>query len=145
MPGHGGARVGSGQKPGPSADEFGPGLAESPEKPVLMGARAQTIWDGLAPHALRAQTLAPQTAEAFGLLCECMALREAMMLVIARDGMTYTDGHEVKSHPLLAQVRGLIQRIESLMKSFGLSPMGKPLPQTAVGAGPKKRNPWDVQ
>ncbi len=69
---------------------------------------ALAVWHELAPHAFEARTLTPATAAAFAMLCRAVARERATELPDA-------------DH------RGLMARIGTWMKDFGIAPLGKPL------------------
>lgn len=145
--GSGGCRVGSGRKPKAQAVRALHGTkrrlraAEASARgavalPADLSDGARGVWGNLAPHAREARTLTVATAAAFADLCEAIVSKRAMAAQIARDGLTYlkvtVDGAgqeqaEIKAHPLIAQHRGMMQRVETGLLRFGLSPNGKPL------------------
>lgn len=137
--GSGGARVGSGQKPRDPVTVPG----KPPEVPVeLLPPPADLtpdqagVWNELAPHACSARTLVRATVASFSDLCEAIVLKRKLMKQIEEDGYTFqkvtVDGSgqehsETKAHPLLAQHRGMMQRVEAGLLRFKLAPMGKPI------------------
>lgn len=82
---------------------------------------AVTVWHELAPSAFDARTLTPATAAAFAMLCRAMARERA------------TDVPD-------ADHRGLMARIGTWLKDFGLAPLGKPMYAAQVET---KVNPLD--
>lgn len=149
----GGSRVGAGrprksdqeQWLGGDAGKRGNTPAERPENlpdfrllpaPDDLTTEQAAVWNTLAPHACSARTLTEGTAHAFRDLCEAIVLKRQMAAAISADGLTYlkvtVDGSgqehtERKANPLLAQHRGMMQRIEAALMRFRLSPMGKEL------------------
>lgn len=141
------ARIGVGRKPKSAAtillhgskDRLGRGaVGPTPhvEPPKDLPGEQLAIWQELAPFALEARTLAKSTARAFRDVCETIVLKRAIVAQLERDGLTYqkvsVDGAgvehmELKAHPLLTQLRGVMQRTEVGLTRFGLAPMGKPL------------------
>lgn len=121
------------------------GHAEPPPKrpevrlipaPADLPAEQAEVWNELAPHACAARTLIDGTVHAFRDLCEAIVLKRKMAAAIQANGLTYLkvtiDGSgqehtEQKANPLLAQHRGMMQRIEAALLRFRLSPMGKEL------------------
>lgn len=149
--GSGGSRVGAGRKSkqqnvarlhGSRQRGTRPSAAVGPMEPVEMPegmpSDQQAIWTELAPFALAARTLMPSTAAAFRDLCEAIVLKRMMLAEIMRDGLTQTkvtlqmdeqggglQSVEKKAHTLLAQHRGMMQRVEAGLARFRLSPNGK--------------------
>lgn len=82
---------------------------------------ALAVWHELAPHAFEARTLTPATAAAFCMLCRAVARERATELPDA-------------DH------RGLMARISTWMKDFGIAPLGKPMYAAQVET---KVNPLD--
>src|SRR3954469_15927781 len=84
---------------------------------TALGLEAVAVWHELAPHAFEARTLTPATAAAFCMLCRAVARERATELADA-------------DH------RGLMARVATWMKDFGIAPLGKPMyaaqPQTTV-------------
>jgi len=66
------------------------------------------VWHELAPHAFEARTLTRATAGAFVMLCRAVATERALSLPDA-------------DH------RGLMARVGTWFKDFGLAPLGKPM------------------
>lgn len=106
------------------------------EMPVGLHGAAVAVWAELAPLAVQARTLTPETARALGDLCVAIVTRDAMAARIAEDGLTFqkvsVDGAgvehvEIKAHPLIAHHRGQMQRIEAGLVRFRLCPIGKEL------------------
>ncbi len=136
--GSGGQRIGSGRKPkdahlrsiqggrsrlpgpgtvaaapAPSIERFDPPAAlflmRGPEgSGPVPNLGALLIWEELAPEAFEAGTLTKRTVAAFAMLCRAVAIER---------GMEIPD----------ADHRGLMQRIGTWMKDFGLAPLGKPI------------------
>ena len=150
--GSGGSRVGAGakrkdsalalvhgsrglvsQKPSPYSGVVS-GLPAVVESPSDLPAEQAVLWDELAPHALASHTLTPETALAFRDLLEAIVVKRALLARVESDGLVYikvtVDGtgaehQELKSHTLLVQFRGLMQRVEAGMARFRLTPDGK--------------------
>ena len=129
------------------------GAASAPEKPVNppegMPEAQKAVWCELAPHALAARTLTPGTAAAFGLLCKQIVLEGLMFAQIMKDGLTGDkvtlqmeengaglQSVEKKAHTLLAQHRGMMQRVEAGYAKFKLAPIGKEIVQPAKAEDP---------
>jgi hypothetical protein len=73
-----------------------------------LGLEALAVWHELAPSAFEARTLTPATSAAFTMLCRAVARERAT---------------EVPD----ADHRGLMQRVATWLKDFGLAPLGKPM------------------
>jgi hypothetical protein len=110
--------------------------AEKADQPAGLTPEEAAIWEKLAPHATKAGTLVPQTADAFGRLCRAMVTHARMEAQIAEDGLTFVkvtvDGagqeqRELKAHPLLSRAASLDNAIKAGLKDFALNPFGKPL------------------
>lgn len=99
-------------------------MVEEFEAPDDLTMEERHVWLRLAPHAFKARTLTPGTADAFSDLCR----NRVLMLKLGLDG----DKAGTADH------RGLIQRVEAQMKAFLVSPMGKPLIEDA----PKAEDPF---
>jgi hypothetical protein len=84
----------------------------------------RAVWLRLAPYAFAAQTLTRATEDAFSDLCRNR--------VLMADVGANPDKRGGADH------RGIIQRVESQMRAFCLSPMGKPL----VTDAPKVEDPF---
>jgi hypothetical protein len=104
------------------------------EAPSGLPAEQAVLWSELAPHALASHTLTLETALAFRDLVEAIVVKRALLTRIEADGLVYikvmvdgagTEHQELKSHPLLTQFRGLMQRVEAGMARFRLTPDGK--------------------
>lgn len=123
--GSGGARVGAGRKSKRLAEKVLQGAATRSERrqavpkveefdaPDDLTRDERLVWLKLAPFAFAARTLTRGTADAFSDLCR----NRVLMREIGAD----PDRRGGADH------RGLIQRVESQMKSFALSPFGKPV------------------
>ena len=139
----GGARVGAGRPPKTDGERWlggdagkrngaNPPAPAPPAPPLkLMPAPAgmplgqAAVWNEFAPQACAQRTLSEQTAGAFGLLCKQVLLERRMFDAIEADGVQSID--RTAAHVLLTQYRGMMQRVESGMQRFMLTPMGKPL------------------
>lgn len=135
---------GSGKPPAdkPAAPAKPPALIVAPAD---LPEAETAIWNELAPHACVLRTLTTQTVQAFRDLCEAVVLKRKMHAQIEKDGLTYiavtVDGsgqerEALKAHPLLAQHRGLMQRVEQMMLRFRLSPMGKEIAEDEAPVDP---------
>ena len=134
--GSGGARSGSGRKSKRLAEKALHGTASLKEKraglpevdefdaPDDLTRDERLVWLKLAPHAFAARTLTRATEDAFSDLCRDRVL----MLELSRD----PDRRGGADH------RGVTQRVQSKMKDFALSPMGKPL----IEDKPKVEDPF---
>ena len=122
--GRGGARLGAGRKPLRALEGglAGGPLAPFEPRPGLSEAQ-RAAWDVLAPLALAARTLTPETQPAFRLVCQLVVLEADIATTIATEGLSAGD----KAHPLLASYRGVAQRLEARYARFRLAPFGKPL------------------
>ncbi len=69
------------------------------------------IWAELAPHAFTARTLTRSTQAAFEMLCRNIVLERAFATSALGAGG--------------ADHRGMIQRVNTGLKDFGLAPLGK--------------------
>lgn len=142
----GGSRPGSGRKPKEDSRRVleggrdrrkpgsAPGKVELIPAPTDLPAEQAAVWNDLAPHACAQRTLTAQTVQAFRDLCEAIVVKRAMLGRIQADGLTYqkvtvdgtgTEHVELKSHPLISQHRGMMQRVEAGMVRFRLAPVGK--------------------
>jgi hypothetical protein len=140
-PGSGGERANAGRKPKSPRERVLDGTATSAERelainpppikrvprPLDLTSGQRDIWDSLSPLASFERTLTNSTTPAFRDLCELIALRAEMSKQIALEGLTVETPLGQKAHPLLAQFRGLQQRIEAGMVRFRLAPFGKAL------------------
>ena len=135
--GWGGSRTGAGKKPKSLAEKALHGTAslkeqrqrpaaatESVEEPDGLTEAERKIWAKLAPLATALRTLTPATEDAFADLCR----NRALMLQMGRD-------YDQRGGP---NHRGLLQRVQSQMKDFSLSPFGKPI----IGEAPKVEDPF---
>ncbi len=86
---------------------------------------ALTVWHELAPSAFDARTLTPATTAAFVMLCRGVVKERDLGASEACGGPDH---------------RGLMQRVATWMKDFGLAPLGKPM-YAAEAAAPA--NPLD--
>ena len=141
--GSGGARVGAGRKPkdpiarwlggyaGKRGQAARTGRVPAGEAlPLLAAPRTllaaeRAVWQRLAPLACAQRTLTESQAPAFQVLCEGIVLMEQCREVLRQDGLTVTVDGVKKAHPLLAQHRGYVQRVEAGLLRFRLSPIGK--------------------
>ena len=89
----------------PAVDEF--------DAPDDLTRDERLVWLKLAPLAFRARTLTRATEDSFSDLCR----NRVLMLELGRD-VEKRGG---------ADHRGIVQRVQSQMKDFQLSPFGKPL------------------
>lgn len=95
-------------------------------RPSGLRADERKIWDLLAPLALAAHTLTPQTAVGFRTLVETRARRLRMYRLIDRQGLIVKAGpHKGKRHPLLVESRNLLQLETSAMLRFCLHAAGR--------------------
>lgn len=138
----GGHRPGSGEKPHaftskgprtlPPAEHFDPPSFLTPEE--------IKVWSDLAPYAFEARTLTRQTAMAFADLCKSRVLCDELENDRGKFvGETWVEGKRGG-----ADHRSMIQRVQSQMKDFALSPFGKPV----IAEAPKAEDPFaefDVQ
>jgi len=104
-------------------DEPNPQIAELEARVDELQAQAHAlaVWRELAPHAVTAQTLTPSSAGAFEMLCRAVVHERALS---ASPGQIGGPNH-----------RGLMHRVATWLKDFGLAPLGKPMP--AAAAAPK--------
>jgi hypothetical protein len=138
--GSGGLRVGAGRKPkgraeawlGGDAGKRGRGKAKPKAAPVTLIAAPRdlpedqrAVWNELAPHACARRTLTDQTVAAFRDLCEAIVWKRRLFTGI--ESLTVATPTGIKAHPLIAQHRGMMQRVEAGMLRFCLAPMGKEL------------------
>jgi hypothetical protein len=138
--GSGGTRVGSGQKPKTLAEKLLVGSARKKDKdraaalnsapiepfdaPIDLTSEERLVWERLAPSAFKSKTLTKATEYQFVLLCRNVVLeRELAVNPEMRGGANH---------------RGILQRIDSQLTKFVLSPMGKPLIEDA----PKPDDPF---
>jgi hypothetical protein len=156
--GSGGARPGTGPKPKAahtahvhgSRRQRGAKPVEVPPITLIPAPSDLTeaqlaVWNELAPQACAERTLVASTIRAFRDLCEAIVLKQSMAAAIEANGLTYLkvtiDGAgqehtEQKANPLLSQHRGMMQRVETGMLRFRLSPMGKEIIPSEVPADP---------
>ena len=134
--GSGGIRPGSGRRPDYAGISADTPLVDVPV-PEDLPLDVRGVWEELAPHAREERTLTDGTAARFRLLCEAIVLERQMRAKLLADGLTYiavtVDGagnerETLKAHPLCGPQRGMMQRIETGMVAFKLSPVGKPIP-----------------
>ena len=123
--GSGGARAGAGRKKTALALKALHGTASLKDKravaPVVdefdapddLTRDERLVWLKLAPLAFKALTLTRATEDSFSDLCR----NRVLMLELSRD----PDKRGGADH------RGIVQRVQSQMKDFSLSPFGKPL------------------
>lgn len=113
--------------------------------PEGMSEGAVAVWEELAPYAIKANTLFPQTARQFADLCESRVRMAKWQAAIERDGETHikttVDGAgqehaELKAHPLISRHHGLSQRVEMGMIRFRLGAIGKEMAETTPPADP---------
>lgn len=147
--GSGGQRVGSGRKSKDAkarwltskgaerpanVPEGGAVSLEDVPMPAGLADSVAAVWVDLAPLALQAKTLTPATSGAMLDLCKAIVLRDKFAEQIDEDGYTFqkvtVDGSgqehsETKAHPLIAQHRGMMQRVEAGRARFRLAPIGK--------------------
>lgn len=74
--------------------------------------QALAVWHELAPHAFALRTLAPHSSAAFTMLCRWVVKERALSASWDCGG---------------ADHRGLMQRVLTGLKDFGLAPLGKPM------------------
>jgi len=96
--------------PAPST-EVAPVEAFGP--PARLRGKARAIWLELAPAAFEARTLTPGSSAAFAMLCRAAVHERALS---ASKRFACGPNH-----------RGLMQRVGSWMKDFGIAPLGKPI------------------
>ncbi len=99
---------------------------ETFDPPKSLRGKPRTIWNELAPCAFNARTLTPATTAAFTMLCRGVAKERALSV-----SKRYAGG---PNH------RGLMQRVGSWLKDFGLAPIGKPMYEAKPAAA---TNPLD--
>lgn len=138
----GGQRTGAGQKP----QAFAGGKVRSLppmehfDPPSNLSEAEVAVWSELAPYAFEARTLTRQTAMAFVDLCKSRVLCDELERDYGKTiGDTYVEGK--RGGP---DHRSMIQRVQSQMKDFALSPFGKPV----IAEAPKESDPFakfDVQ
>lgn len=79
---------------------------------LTMAAQALAIWHELAPQAFEARTLTPATTAAFVMLCRAVVKERAFWTSYDCSGPNH---------------RGLMHRVATWLKDFGLAPFGKPI------------------
>jgi len=79
-----------------------------PDGTVVENTSAIAVWEELAPQAFEARTLTLATAAAFAMVCRAVASERT------------TDLSD-------ADHRGLMARVGTWLKDFGLAPLGKPM------------------
>lgn len=158
--GSGGARIGAGRKPkdiavkvlqgtatvavrkargGKKAGARDLPAASAVEIPGGLSATERKVWRALSPHALASRTLTPATALAFRDLCEAVVMKDEIRSELRGHGGYTTEGKEgLKAHPLIAQYRTILQRVEAGLTRFMLAPLGKP----TAGDDDKPVDPW---
>jgi hypothetical protein len=92
------------------------------EKVTVPNREALDVWAELAPEAFKLRTLNRSTVNAFAILCRAVASERRMS--------DYGPDH-----------RGLIQRVGTLSKDFGVTPLGKPMIAAPGSEKPKSDNP----
>lgn len=129
--GHGGRRTGAGRKPKTALERAIDGNAgrrgvvlqhpnstavaavEVFDPPAGLTRAVLAVWHELAPHAFAARTLTPATTAAFAMLCRAIA--KERVLSSSRLSAGGSDH------------RGMMSRVSTGMKDFGLGPLGKPM------------------
>ena len=125
--GKGGRRPGAGRKPkglhlvgldgGASHSRLAPQVVQPTapidrfDPPPDLAPEVLTVWQQLAPYAFEQRTLVPATTESFVLLCRNVVLERLLSV----------------KQPGTAAHRGMIQRVDTELLRFNLSPCGKPL------------------
>lgn len=92
------------------------------EKATVPNREALDVWAELAPEAFKLRTLNRSTVNAFAILCRAVARERRMTL--------YDADH-----------RGLMQRIGTWLKDFGLTALGKPMLAAPGSEKSKSDNP----
>ena len=135
--GSGGARSGSGRKSKRLAEKALHGTASLKEMraaapqidefdaPDDLTLPERLVWLKLAPLAFALRTLTRATEDAFSDLCR----NRVLMLEIGKDAERRGG----------ADHRGIVQRVQSQMKDFSLSPMGKPI----ISEAPKAKDAFE--
>lgn len=103
------------------------------EPPADLTAEQATAWRWLAPKAIEARTLTPNTEPAFRELCRLVAIVRQLDDRIATLGCGTQD-----SLPHLRERRGQAGQLATALKDFMLSSFGKP----ALVERPKAPNPF---
>lgn len=92
------------------------------DPPKTLRGKPRAVWDELAPFAFEARTLTPASASMFAMVCRGVVKERALSAS--------------KKHAGGSNHRGLMQRVSSWLKDFGLAPIGKPMsvaqPETAA-------------
>ena len=128
----GGRRIGAGRKPNRlqvvtgSFDSRSAEGAETviPVPPAGLSGEAAAVWREFAPLAVERQTLNRSTMLAFAMLCRNIVLEQALA---ADPSLVGGANH-----------RGMLQRVETELRGFDLSPNGKP--HGAVGGQAKPKS-----
>lgn len=117
---------------GAGPGEPNPQIAELQAKVDALTARAfaLAVWHELAPHASEAQTLTPGTAGAFAMLCRAVVHERALSA-----SPSEADG---------ANHRGLMHRVATWMKDFGLAPLGKPMAAAPAKGAAVVTSKWAI-
>lgn len=104
--------------------EENPQIAEIETEIATLQATTQAlaVWHELAPHACEARTLTKASAAAFAMLCRAVSQERATNVPDA-------------DH------RGLMHRVATWLKDFGLAPLGKPM-AAAPSAETPKASKW---
>ena len=90
--------------------------------PTDLSEDERAVWCDLAPHASARRTLTAGTSFAFRLLCRNVLLERGMMADVEVCG---TSNH-----------RGMIQRVDTELLSFGLAPCGKAMSDDGAAVAP---------
>lgn len=100
------------QARGPGDDN--PQIAETQARVDMLtiAAQALVVWHELAPQAFEARTLTPATTAAFVMLCRAVVKERALSSSSDCGGPNH---------------RGLMHRVATWLKDFGLAPLGKPM------------------
>lgn len=100
------------QAPGPGDEN--PQIAELQTRvdALTIVAQGLAVWHELAPQAFEARTLTPATTAAFVMLCRAVVKERALSASYDCGGPNH---------------RGLMHRVATWMKDFGLAPLGKPI------------------
>lgn len=155
VPGTGGARIGSGEKPQEAViaqlrgkvvrggQNTVKAVLRRPEpvpEPADLSPAEAELWREMAPEAHAAGTLVPRTVGQFRDLIEAILVKRQMLREIEAEGyqvdvvqlqMDEAGGGvqsvQKKAHGLWTHYRGMLQRVETMRAKFSLCPFGKPI------------------
>lgn len=103
-----------------------PTYSRTPSPPSWLDDRGAAYWRQLAPSAIKLKTLDKLSASLFGVLCDSLAMTDAMRSAIEAEGLQ-VEGPKGRMvpHPLLKPLRDSIRITNDLLRDFGLTEVGR--------------------